>query len=185
MASLDGRLLDDEGDARALRDDTRGELERVRRGGGGTHQARMERDAMARLFDLDWRLTIVGSPERDPAHAASLAAMARDLGIERRVAFVSVIVALRHAATLLENYRLPECELYVTLEPCCMCVGAILHARVARVFFGAADAKTGACGSVVNLFSEARLNHHAEVNGGLMADESVRLLKEFFAQRRG
>jgi tRNA(adenine34) deaminase len=95
------------------------------------------------------------------------------------------IMALRDAAQHANNYRLTNCELYVTLEPCCMCVGAILHARVARVFFGAADAKTGACGSVVNLFSEARLNHHAEVNGGLMADESVRLLKEFFAQRRG
>ena len=65
-----------------------------------------------------------------------------------------------------------------------MCVGAILHARIARVFFGAADAKTGACGSVVNLFAEARLNHHALVAGGLLADESVLLLKQFFTQRR-
>lgn len=94
------------------------------------------------------------------------------------------IMALRDAAQHAGNYRLTNCALYVTLEPCCMCVGAILHARIARVFFGAADAKTGACGSVVNLFGEARLNHHAEVTGGLLAEESASLLKEFFAQRR-
>ncbi len=94
------------------------------------------------------------------------------------------IMALRDAAQHAGNYRLTNCELYVTLEPCCMCVGAILHARIARVFFGAADAKTGACGSVVNLFADARLNHHAEVIGGLLADESANLLKEFFARRR-
>ena len=65
-----------------------------------------------------------------------------------------------------------------------MCVGAIMHARIARIFFGAADPKTGACGSVVNLFAETRLNHHAEVSGGLLAEESAQLLSEFFARRR-
>jgi tRNA(adenine34) deaminase len=94
------------------------------------------------------------------------------------------VMALRDAAQQLGNYRLPECELYVTLEPCCMCVGASLHARIARVWFAAADPKTGACGSVVNLFAEARLNHHAEVEGGLLAEESSQLLKDFFARRR-
>ncbi len=94
------------------------------------------------------------------------------------------VLALRDAAQHLGNYRLTNCVLYVTLEPCCMCVGAILHARIARVVFGAADPKTGACGSVVNLFAESRLNHHAEVSGGLLADESSLLLKTFFAQRR-
>ena len=94
------------------------------------------------------------------------------------------VMALRDAAQQLSNYRLPGCDLYVTLEPCCMCVGAILHARIARVFFAASDAKTGACGSVLNLFAEARLNHHAEVSGGYMADESAQILKEFFARRR-
>ena len=94
------------------------------------------------------------------------------------------IMALRDAAQHLGNYRLPGCNLYVTLEPCCMCVGAIMHARIAHVVFGAADPKTGACGSVINLFAERRLNFHTEVSGGLMADEAAQLLKAFFAQRR-
>jgi len=95
------------------------------------------------------------------------------------------IIALRNAALAMNNYRLPGCSLYVTLEPCAMCVGAILHARIARVVFGAADPKTGACGSIVNLFSEQRLNHHAEVSGGVLAEESAVLLSGFFAARRG
>jgi tRNA(adenine34) deaminase len=94
------------------------------------------------------------------------------------------IVALRDAAQALGNYRLPGCTLYVTLEPCVMCVGAMLHARIARVVFGARDPKTGACGSVVDLFAESRLNHHAEVVGGVLADECGGLLSSFFAARR-
>ncbi len=94
------------------------------------------------------------------------------------------VMALRDAAQHLGNYRLTQCDLYVTLEPCGMCAGAIMHARIARVFFGAADAKTGACGSVVNLFGEARLNHHTAVAGGFLAAQSASLLKEFFARRR-
>ena len=94
------------------------------------------------------------------------------------------IVALRDAAARLGNYRLPGCELFVTLEPCAMCVGAMLHARLARVVFGAADPKTGACGSVVALAAEARLNHQTAFEGGLLADECGALLKRFFADRR-
>ena len=94
------------------------------------------------------------------------------------------ILALRNAATRLGNYRLPGCKLYVTLEPCVMCVGAILHARIARLIYGAADPKAGACGSVVDLFSEPRLNHHAGVTAGVMADECAALLREFFAGKR-
>jgi tRNA(adenine34) deaminase len=94
------------------------------------------------------------------------------------------IRALRDAAEKIGNYRLPDCELYVTLEPCAMCVGAIMHARIAHVVFGASDPKTGAAGSVVNFFAETKLNHHAEVTGGVMADECAALLKEFFAARR-
>jgi tRNA(adenine34) deaminase len=94
------------------------------------------------------------------------------------------VLALRDAAQYMGNYRLPGCDLYVTLEPCIMCAGAILHARIARVVFGATDPKTGAAGSVLNLFAEGRLNFHATVCGGLMADESSTLLKTFFAQRR-
>ena len=94
------------------------------------------------------------------------------------------IVALRAAAEKLGNYRLPGCELYVTLEPCIMCSGAMMHARLARVVYAAVDPKTGACGSVVNLFDEERLNHHTEVAGGLMAEEASGLLKAFFAERR-
>src|SRR5690242_12512947 len=94
------------------------------------------------------------------------------------------IVALRHAATLLGNYRLPECELYVTLEPCAMCAMALMHARFKRVVFGALDPKTGAAGSVLDLFAEPRLNHHTEVQGGVMAETCGAVLREFFAERR-
>lgn len=94
------------------------------------------------------------------------------------------IVALRDAANNIQNYRLLDCVLYVTLEPCMMCVGALLHARVARVVFGAMEPKTGVCGSVMNLPNEARLNHHAEFVGGVLAAESSALLKAFFALRR-
>ncbi|WP_159696988.1 tRNA adenosine(34) deaminase TadA [Massilia sp. 9I] len=94
------------------------------------------------------------------------------------------IVALRAAAEKLGNYRLPGCELYVTLEPCIMCSGAMMHARLARVVYAAVDPKTGACGSVVNLFDEEKLNHHTEVAGGVMAEEASSLLKAFFAERR-
>ena len=94
------------------------------------------------------------------------------------------IMALRDAAAQLGNYRMPGATLYVTLEPCIMCAGAIMHARVARVVFGARDPKTGAAGSVVDLFAEARLNHHAEVAGGVLADECGALLSRFFAARR-
>ena len=94
------------------------------------------------------------------------------------------IVALRHAATLLGNYRLPECELYVTLEPCAMCAMALLHARFKRVVYGAADPKTGAAGSVLNLFEQPRLNHHTHVEGGVLAAECGRMLSDFFAERR-
>jgi tRNA(adenine34) deaminase len=94
------------------------------------------------------------------------------------------IMALRAAAAIVGNYRLPGCELYVTLEPCAMCAGAMMHARLARVVFGASDPKTGVCGSIVNLFEQEKLNHHTAVIGGVMADECGKLLKEFFAARR-
>ena len=94
------------------------------------------------------------------------------------------IVALRHAATLLGNYRLPGCTLYVTLEPCAMCAMALMHARLARVVWGAPDPKTGAAGSVVDLFADARLNHHTAAQGGVLADACGVLLREFFAGRR-
>ena len=94
------------------------------------------------------------------------------------------IQALRAAAQHVGNYRLPGCTLYVTIEPCIMCTGAIMHARIARVVYGARDAKTGAHGSVVDLFAEPRLNFHAEVVPGVLAQECGKLLSDFFAQRR-
>jgi tRNA(adenine34) deaminase len=94
------------------------------------------------------------------------------------------IAALRDAGRRLDNYRLPECTLYVTLEPCAMCAGAVMHARIARLVYGARDPKTGACGSVVDLFAEPRLNFHTEVQGGVCADECGALLSQFFAARR-
>jgi len=95
------------------------------------------------------------------------------------------IRALRDAAARIGNYRLPGATLYATLEPCAMCAGALMHARVARVVFGAPDPKTGACGSVVDLFGEPRLNHHAVVRGGVMLEECAAVLREFFRARRG
>ena len=92
--------------------------------------------------------------------------------------------ALRAGAALVGNYRLPDCELYVTLEPCAMCAGAMLHARLKKVIFGAHDPKTGACGSVLDLFAEPRLNHQTAVQGGVLAGECGELLKTFFAARR-
>lgn len=94
------------------------------------------------------------------------------------------IAALRDAARKLGNYRLPGCTLYVTLEPCAMCAGAIMHARIARVVYGARDQKTGVHGSVVDLFGVERLNFHATVEGGLLATECGGLLSAFFARRR-
>jgi len=95
------------------------------------------------------------------------------------------ILALRAAAAASGNYRLSGCTLYVTLEPCVMCSGAILHARIGRVVYGAPDPKTGACGSVLNLFADDRLNHHTAVTGGMLAEECGRMLKGFFQERRG
>ena len=92
--------------------------------------------------------------------------------------------AMREAAAALRNYRLTGATLYVTLEPCTMCAGAIMHARIRRVVYGASDPKTGACGSVTNLFAERRLNHHAEVTAGVLAEECGDILSAFFAARR-
>jgi len=95
------------------------------------------------------------------------------------------IVALRHAARALENYRLAEgCTLYVTLEPCAMCAGAILHARIARLVYGAPDPKAGACGSVLSVMNHPQLNHKVEVASGLLAEECGALLTAFFRARR-
>ena len=115
--------------------------------------------------------TIVGEGWNRPISAADPSAHAE-------------IQAMRAASAALGNYRLLDSTLYVTLEPCPMCVGAIFHARVRRVVFGARDPKTGAAGSVIDLFAEERLNHHAAVEGGLLAEECGELLRRFFAARR-
>ncbi|MEE9331004.1 MAG: tRNA adenosine(34) deaminase TadA [Methylophilaceae bacterium] len=94
------------------------------------------------------------------------------------------ILAIRDAAKHLGNYRLIDCALYVTLEPCAMCAGAIQHARLSKLVYGASDPKTGVCGSVINLMAESRLNHHTTVIGAVMAEECGNLLSAFFKQRR-
>lgn len=94
------------------------------------------------------------------------------------------IQAMRDAAQHLGNYRLVGCTLYVTLEPCAMCSGAIQHARIARLVYGARDPKTGCCGSVVDLMTEQKLNHHCEVSYGLLAAECGELLSQFFRSKR-
>lgn len=94
------------------------------------------------------------------------------------------IRVLRLAAQALKNYRLVDCDLYVTLEPCVMCAGAMMHARIRRLIFGAYDPKTGACGSVVNVFFEHKLNHHTTVKGGVLAPLAAKMLQNFFQVRR-
>lgn len=94
------------------------------------------------------------------------------------------VQALRAAAQILQNYRMPECELYVTLEPCLMCTGAMFHARLARVVFGASDYKTGVAGSVMNVYTHEQLNHHATVVGGVLEEETREVLQRFFRERR-
>ena len=94
------------------------------------------------------------------------------------------IVALRAAAAAIGNYRLSGCTLYVTLEPCAMCAGAITHARIARLVYAAADPKAGACGSVLDVLNHAKLNHQAEVEQGILAEEAAELLRSFFRERR-
>ena len=94
------------------------------------------------------------------------------------------IVALREAAAAEGNYRLPGCDLYVTLEPCAMCVGAMVHARIARIVYGTRDPKTGACGSIVDLPALTAWNHHGTFEGGVLADECGAILRSFFADRR-
>ncbi len=94
------------------------------------------------------------------------------------------VMALRDAGRRMGNYRIPGGTLYVTIEPCVMCAGAILHARMAKVVYGAMDSKTGAAGSVVNLFQESRLNHHTLLSGGVMAETCGGLISAFFQDRR-
>ena len=94
------------------------------------------------------------------------------------------IRAMRDAAQHLGNYRLVDCTLYVTLEPCAMCSGAIQHARIAKLIYGASDPKTGACGSVINLMAEPKLNHHTKISGGVLAEQCGALLSSFFSVRR-
>jgi tRNA(adenine34) deaminase len=94
------------------------------------------------------------------------------------------IVALRAAAAVLDNYRLPGCALYVTLEPCAMCAGAMIHARLARLVFAAADPKAGAAGSVLAVLNHPQLNHQMQVEQGILAEESAELLRSFFQERR-
>lgn len=119
-------------------------------------------DAQGQVLGQGFNLTITG---HDPtAHAE--------------------IVALREAARRLGNYRLPDTRVYVTLEPCVMCMGAMMHARIGQVIFGAADPKTGACGSVLDLSAISQINHHTRVLGGLMAPTCGQLLSDFFRRRR-
>jgi tRNA(adenine34) deaminase len=94
------------------------------------------------------------------------------------------MLAIRDAAKYLGNYRLVDCTLYVTLEPCAMCAGVIQHARLSKLVYGASDPKTGACGSIINLMAETKLNHHTEVIGGIRSEECGKLLSQFFKLRR-
>lgn len=94
------------------------------------------------------------------------------------------MLAIRNAAKTLGNYRLVDCTLYVTLEPCAMCAGVIQHARLTKLIYGASDPKAGACGSVINLMAETKLNHHTTVLGGILAEDCGHLLSTFFKQRR-
>ncbi|HMR70297.1 MAG TPA: tRNA adenosine(34) deaminase TadA [Rubrivivax sp.] len=154
-------------------------------------QAERDRHAMRLALDQALNAQLVGEVPvgavivRDGAEGPQLLATGYNRPITTHDPTAHAeIVALRHAATLLGNYRLPGCTLYVTLEPCAMCAMALMHARLARVVWGAPDPKTGAAGSVVDLFADPRLNHHTAVRGGVLADACGALLREFFAGRR-
>ena len=154
-------------------------------------QAERDRHAMRLALDQALNAQLVGEVPvgavivRDGAEGPQLLATGYNRPITTHDPTAHAeIVALRHAATLLGNYRLPGCELFVTLEPCMMCSGAIMHARVSRVVFGASDPKTGVAGSLLDVFAEARLNHHASVVGGVLAEECGAMLSSFFAARR-
>jgi len=121
---------------------------------------------------------------REALALAAEAALAGEVPVGAVVVKDGEVIAMRDAAAHLGNYRLPGCELYVTLEPCAMCVGAMIHARVARVVFGARDPKTGACGSVIDLPGVGSLNHHAKFEGGVLAEDCGAALRAFFAGRR-
>ena len=94
------------------------------------------------------------------------------------------IMAIRNAAQSIENYRLPGTTLYITIEPCSMCAGAIIHSRISRVVFGASEPRAGAAGSVINLLQNEQFNHQTELTSGVLADECSQILKDFFARRR-
>ena len=94
------------------------------------------------------------------------------------------MIVLRNAGMQLQNYRLPQLALYVTLEPCLMCAGAILNSRISHVYYGASDPKTGVAGSVINVFENSKLNHHCQIEGGILAHDCAAILKEFFQHKR-
>ena len=94
------------------------------------------------------------------------------------------IIALRKACKKLNNYRLNDCSIYVTIEPCSMCAGALVHARIKNIYFGAKDVKTGACGSVFNIVNSNKLNHNINVIGGLLEQDCAKIIKEFFKNKR-
>lgn len=118
-------------------------------------------------------------------HNGTIISAARNQCIQQNnVSFHAEIDALAQAGRVLQNYRLSDCDLYVTLEPCAMCASAIVQARIKRVIFAAHELKTGAAGSVINLFAIKQLNSHTAVQGGVLADESRQLLKKFFQEKR-
>ena len=94
------------------------------------------------------------------------------------------IIALRQACSVSQNYRLPGAQLFVTLEPCAMCLGALLHARIARIVFATTDPKTGVCGSLLHLHENPTLNHHTHIQSGLLQEQAAQLLRAFFKERR-
>jgi tRNA(adenine34) deaminase len=145
---------------------------------------RLMRDALAaaRRAGAAGEVPVGAALARDDGSVLAVAGNA-PIGMHDPTAHAEML-ALREAGRRLGNYRLPGTTLYVTLEPCPMCTSALVHARVARIVYAAADPKTGACGSVFDLARDARLNHRIDVVGGVLADEAAQLLREFFAERR-
>jgi tRNA(adenine34) deaminase len=147
------------------------------------HALMLEALALAREADVHGEVP-VGAVLADGTGAVIARAANAPIARDDPTAHAEMLV-LRAAGRALGNYRLPGCVLYVTLEPCVMCVGALLHARISRIVYGAPDPKTGACGSVFDLAASSKMNHRIEVIGGVLAEEGGALLKQFFAARRG